>query len=133
MKIKRCTHIYDGDKWIDTTMHYGVGKVNTLLYLLEPFRVGWELIGLIHSEQEYLGVSIGGFSLVSVFGKRHAPETHSDWIEKEQEQIDAGNLAIVLFYGTDNTSWMRRMTPEEYDKLELVTYQPKDIDLFYNS
>lgn len=133
MKIKRHTPIIENGKWVDSVMHYGRGDVNTLLYLLEPFREGWSLIGLIHSELHYMGLKMDDFSLVSVFGKRYEPVDQSDAVEKEKEQIAAGKTAIVLFYGTDNSSYMRRMTPEEYDELELITYRQEKDDLYYNS
>ena len=133
MKLIRVTTTFQDGKWIHGPMQYGTGTVNMLLYLLEPFRKGWTLFGLTHSDEEYLGLKIEEYSLVSVFGKRYAPECHSDWEDKEQVQIDAGKTAIVLFYGTDNSSYMRRMTPEEYDKLELIRYTQEKDDLFYNS
>ena len=134
MKIKRYTPIYKDGKWVDSTMHYGRGDANTLTYLLDGFREGWSLIGLIQTEEEYLGVKIDGYSLISVYGKRHEPELQSDdSTEREQSQVDDGKTAIVLFYGTDNSSYMRRMTPEEYDTLELITFRYEKDDLFYNS
>lgn len=133
MRIARYTSEFQDGKWTHGPMQYGMGTANLLLYLLEPFRENWTLIGLIHSDEEYLGVKIEEYSLVSVFGNRDAPKCHSDEINREQSQIDAGKTAIVLFYGTDNSSYMRRMTPEEYDKLELIRYTQHKDDLFYNS
>lgn len=133
MEIQWTTPIYKDGQWVDTVMHYGRGDVNMLVYLLQPFRDGWELFGLIHSEETYMGFEMEEFSLVSVFGKREELVDQSDEVEKEKEQIAAGKTAIVLFYGTDNSSYMRRMTPEEYDKLQLITYRREKDDLYYNS
>ena len=133
MEIKWITPIYKDGKWVDSIMHYGRGDVNTLIYLLQPFRAGWELFGLIHSEEEYMGLKMEEYSLVSVFGKREELGDQSDCVEEEKRQIAAGKTAIVLFYGTDNSSYMRRMTPEEYDNLELLTYRQEKDDLYYNS
>lgn len=133
MRISRFTTTFKDGKWEYGPMQYGMGLANSLLYLLEPFREGWTLFGLIHSEEEYLGAKVEEFSLVSVFGSREELRTHSDEVNREEEQIAAGKTAIVLFYGTDNSSFMRRMTPEEYDKLELFTFRQEKDDLYYNS
>lgn len=133
MKISRFTTTFKDGKWEYGPMLYGRDLANILLYLLEPFREGWTLFGLIHSEEEYLGAKVEEFSLVSVFGSREELRTHSDEVNREEEQIAAGKTAIVLFYGTDNSSFMRRMTPEEYDKLDLITFKQQESDLFYNS
>ena len=47
MEIQWTTPIYKDGQWVDTVMHYGRGDVNMLVYLLQPFRAGWELFGLI--------------------------------------------------------------------------------------
>ena len=133
MQISRFTTTFKDGKWEYGPMLYGHGLANILLYLLEPFRDGWTLFGLIHSEEEYLGAQVEEFSLISVFGSREELQTHSDEVERGKLQIAAGKTAIVLFYGTDNSSVMRRMTQEEYEKLELLTFRQEKDDLYYNS
>ena len=136
MKILRYAPIKDeSGKWVDSTMFYGRGTANLLTYMLEPFREGWDTIGMIKCApgMEWYGMELEEYSLVSLFGNRHSIRIHSDSIPQEQKQIDEGKTAIILFYGTDNSSVMRRMTPEEYDKMELEWFDHVPGDLFYNS
>lgn len=113
-------------------LHYGVGLVNTLSYLLKGFR-GWQCFGIVVNNSEYeFGVEIEGKDIVAVYGTRFSNQEEAD-DPKELEQIQEGKTAVVLFLGDDNTSYMRRMTPEEYDDLAITFYEHRPTDLFYNS
>lgn len=113
---------------------YGDGLANSLSFMLAGFR-GWQCYGLVKiaDHMHSFGVDVGGVPMCAVYGSNYEPWYQSDNPTKEECQISMGNLAIVLFHGIDNESWMRRMTPEEFETLALSHYEPMVDDLFYNS
>lgn len=119
---------------VKTFLLYGVGLANTLAYMLEGFR-DWNCYGLvkISGDQHHFGTNVEGVEMCAVYGKRESLVVESEEAEKEREQIKSGKVAIILFYGSDNISYMRRMTPEEFDNLVLMEFVDEKDDLFYNS
>ena len=116
-----------------TFMLYGHGLANTLAYMLSGFR-NWNCYGLVRIAGPHnFGVDVDGVPMCAVYGLRESLEVESEETNKEQDQIDAGKTAIILFYGSDNSSHMRRMTPEEFDALVLYEHSYQKDDLFYNS
>ena len=115
-------------------LFYGTGLANTLAYMLKGFR-GWQCYGLVRIDDRFaFGATVDGMSMCAVYGSRHQTEIQADDDPlKEQAQIDDGKTAILVFYGSDNSSRMRRMTPEVFDTLALSAYRPEPDDLFYNS
>lgn len=115
---------------------YGQGLVNSIAYLLEGFR-GWQCYGIVPVKgEDYwgLGLQVEDMRICAVYGNRHSVREESDANPGvEQAQIDAGKTAIILFYGMDNTSYMRRMTPEQFDKYSVTWFDKQPDDLFYNS
>ena len=114
-------------------------------YMEDGFKE-WSFLGWIEidTREAWFGISLGGNGswhdakerpqICTVFGKKKCRKICSEDIEKEQEQIIIENKSsIILFYGSDNTSYMRRMTPEEYEKGNLDIYIREDKDLYYNS
>ena len=122
----RCNHYENGFK-----KHLS-GNANLIAYLTKGFR-GWQLFGFVKDETEQLGITLGGDTIVPVYGTKESNTCQSDQEDKEQEQIDAGKTSILLFYGTDNYSVMRRVSPEEFESMELTRFIKKPSDLFYNS
>lgn len=123
-------------RYTKDTNYYAEGfdTANTLAYMLEGFRDGWQCFGLVkmNTKNESFGCLVEGMEMCAVYGIRFSDKLEAD-DHREQEQIDAGKTAVVLFYGTDNEFYMRRMTPEEYDNLVLYEYKRQRNDLFYNS
>jgi hypothetical protein len=113
--------------------HMGKGPANMLAYLAKGFR-GWQLFGFVKEEDSFIGFPLGETAIIPVYGTRNEIRLQSDDDpEKEQKQIDEGKTAILCFYGTDNCSYMRRLTPEEFDTLKLTRFSLQTTDLFYNS
>lgn len=118
---------------IKSFMLYGEGLANTLAYMLCGFR-DWNCYGLVKIRGPHnFGTDVDGVPMCAVYGKRESLTVESEEMEKEQAQIDAGKTAIILFHGSDNISYMRRMTPEEFDALVLYEHSAQKEDLFYNS
>lgn len=114
-----------------TELLYGSGLVNSLAYLLEGFR-GWCCYGIV-IEHRGIGLRVEDRSICAVYGIRESVRIESDEAEREQAMIDCGETAVVLFYGIDNSSYMRRMTPNQFDLYSVSEYRYEPGDLFYNS
>ena len=70
----------------------------------------------------------------AIYATRHCiTEESDDALGVELAQITAGKTAIMIFYGCDNISYMRRMTPEEFDVYEIPLFKLEKDDLYYNS
>lgn len=109
------------------------GHANMIAYLSKGFR-GWQLFGFVKDEDGFIGLNLDGGTIVPVYGTEFSTKLQSDDNPvKEQKQIDEGKTAILCFYGTDNCSWMRRITPEEFKSLSLTRFIQQPDDLFYNS
>lgn len=106
--------------------------INLLMYLInEKFRKGWKFIGIIPTEED-IGFPIGDKFIVMVYSCRYSSVVESD-DDREKQELERGNTSIILFKGTDNFSYMRRIAKQKYDKLELEEFVLKETDLFYNS
>lgn len=118
----------------------GTRRANALATITGGFR-DWELIGLVSEldegdDWEPIGVEVdeqsaatNSISMCAVYVKRNAPTPESSDHYTEQTLIDDGNTAIILFRGSDKVSWMRRMTPEQYDRTVIVLFKLNDDDL----
>ena len=113
---------------------YGLEAANSVVYMTERFR-DFDNLGLIKASghAEHIGTKVDGVSLCGFHGCRNSLTVQSDCEQIEKEQIAAGRTAVLVFYGNDNTSYMRRITPDEYDNLVITEYIHQDDDLYYNS
>lgn len=107
--------------------------LSMLSYMSANFR-HWKFHGFINNEDDYkFGLDLDSKNLLAVYSKEYSVIPESDTEDKEQELIDQGMTSIILFKGSDNTSYMRRMTPEQLDKYVVESYIHENLDLWYNS
>lgn len=119
---------------------YGSGLANSLAYMMSGFR-GWELHGLVMTHPDHAigvevdrqGATTNAVYMCALYGNRDCMTVESEEFVKECKQIEDGKTAIILFRGIDNTSYMRRMRPDEYDRMVIREYIACADDLFYNS
>jgi hypothetical protein len=127
-----------------TTLEYRCSEkdetARDIAYMLNDFR-GWRCIGLVPFAAEVyyqFGIELNGRNYTSVF---YCPdentEIQSDDYEKEHDLISLADAKyICLFYGSDNTSYMKRfLTKEDMHKFldELEEVCESDLQLYYNS
>jgi len=115
------------------TIETNPSTLSMIKYMCLGFR-HWKFHGFVINEDDYkFGLTLDDKNLLSVYSKQDSITTESDSEEKEQGLIDKGYSSIILFYGKDNTSYMRRFLPEEYNQLEIEYYRFQPNDLYYNS
>ena len=115
------------------TIETNTSILSIISYMCSDFR-HWKFHGFVINENDYkFGLNLDNKNLLSVYSKQYSIITESDSEEKEQGLIDKGYTSIILFHGVDNTSYMRRFLPEEYNQLEIEYYRFQSNDLYYNS
>jgi len=99
----------------------------------------WKFVGWARntSKVKFGCVGIDNYDYVTVFKKGFSDKPESDEPTKEIELIKSGLNGIVLFYGSDNTSFMVRFKQGKLQRgqIDLSVFDDSMLDksLFYNS
>lgn len=111
--------------------------INTINYMSSQFPPNFIFFGFMPLKDEYFGVSIGDRCYTAVhISSEPIGRVRSDEEDKEYKQIQSGKKWLAVFYGSDNSSCMKRFDTKErmikwlHDKEELVR---DNTWLWYNS
>lgn len=130
----KCERYYYNETTKEYRLLYGVGQANLLAYLTQSGFRDWKFYGFVQNESSnwFSGITLEGTDMVPVWGAT-SMKVESEELVKEALQIAAGKTEILCFHGRDNSSFMRRLSPVEFESCNLTSYKKVDSDLFYNS
>lgn len=100
-------------KWVD---HYHMNMIN---YMSSQFNTDTTFLGFlpVTASDDSWGLSVPEsdhrWTAVHFFNDEKQ-ETRSDEEEREQKRIDKGYTWLVVFYGVDNTSYMKRFKTRKH-------------------
>lgn len=120
-------------KSLDSTKYFLANKIN----YMSTFTDKTTFMGFIPAPELYCGIIIDDVNMMAIH-LHNSPCKHcrSDEEFKEQEQIDSGKLWLVVIYGSDNSSFMKRFKSESRARkwIEKTTeLHQDDTWLWYNS
>lgn len=111
---------------------YGRGAASALAYMLEGF-LDWQCYGILRIAGPHnFGIELDGIPVCAVYGSMSALDLVAD-DPREGPQIESGLTAAILFRGINGSSYVRRMTPDQFDDLVIADFKQEADDLYYNS
>jgi hypothetical protein len=132
MRTSRTRQITMSDGALRTELILGHGTANSLAYMLEGF-LDWRCFGIVRVGGPHrFGLHIDGIQICAVYGSEHSLKLLAD-DPREKDQIAAGRTSVLLFRGIDSSSYMRRLTPQQYAVITITEFSHEDDDLYYNS
>ena len=113
--------------------------INLVNYMSDPFPPYGEFMfrGFVPLQGQYFGLHHKGVDFAAVhLSTVPVKRVRSDECDREEKMIQSGKRWLALFYGSDNTSYMKRFDSKErmekwFNKTEKLVWD--NSWLFYNS